>query len=140
MSRINSSFRARVLLVIMGVLLILLGIALAVFTAVSSGIVWAVFFVGVVFILLSTGTGAQVLMGSYEPMRKKPEYSEHYHVQQYENPWGSILAENKPERKVNESHSSAQNVLAYLNTQYKDGLLSKKEYKHKKQEILRKNP
>ena len=94
------SFRVRMLLIVFGVVLILLGVALAAVTAVPSGIVWAAFLAGAVLILFSTGTGAQVLMGGYEPMRKKPEHSEQYHVQQYENPWGNILTENKPEQKA----------------------------------------
>jgi len=142
------SSKAKAILIVVSVLLILAGIGLF-FLATIPGVIVILIGAFVAYLALNSGFAANV--GGYTASRKHADraslYSTHHRPSdQPLNPWDTITASPQPEEKpaakkeYGQEHYSAASFpdqLSRLEAQYQAGLYSKKEYRQKKQELLR---
>ena len=146
------SSKAKAILIVVSVLLILAGIGLF-FLATIPGVIVILIGAFVAYLALNSGFAANV--GGYTASRKHADRASLYgmHHQASDrllNPWDAITGKAQPEAKpaakpaqkadYGQEHYSAASSpdrLSQLEAQYKAGLYSKKEYQQKKRELLR---
>ena len=140
--------KAKAILIVVSVLLILAGVGLF-FLGTLPGVIVILLGAFVAYLALNSGFAANV--GGYTAMKKHTDRSAMYGMyhqpsDQPLNPWDTIAAPPKAEEKPTAkkeygqehySAASSPDQLSRLEAQYQAGLYSKKEYRQKKQELLR---